>query len=314
MHYLINLKTPFIISSLILMACISCSKDEDTNINNEPEQKSFRVKQSYLLDENGTKIQYQTFSYEDDKLGTVETYRIENGLWTIQYKTQVNYDGNQVCIIETDADGFEHSIRHTFTFEGENIATESYWNITSSPWTECKKLTYQYKNDNLSSFYFHEINGITEKDLKGEYIYQDTELQQIKYSFLDSDDQWYENLKWTFTYSGDCITECTEYYFGIDDDWEYLTDREWKNIYKGVYSYVENNVSDIQWFYYDEDSEQWELEYIMKYNSNACLTEIQIGYNQNFYYEYEEGIGNEDELGFIIDTEYIFFRYIIGGF
>lgn len=281
------IKNDILILCVSIILLLSCRKEK---INDPAFIKNlYRIKQvtSYNNNEETWKSE---FYYEDEKLFLAMEYIKDNeGKWTTDHKTEVTYNGN--IMTETGYSklfsSWKKNEKHEYLIENELMKEERYYAYEYNQWKLLWKYTYQYSGNGLISWQKYDLsNTLSECVETGEYIYINNILSEINRFQKYQTDTWEQYDKETFTYSDNTLTGWIDY----DKD----NENNWNQDYKCDFLYTGDFIRETNCFYWDTTENTWQpdLSESFQYDVNGYLTGKISNNGESKLYEYEEGHGN----------------------
>ena len=265
----------------------ACKDDTDIIKN------THRIKQLIYSYDNEDKTK-SVFYYDGENIKTIlEYYKDEADNWVECCKYGFTYSGNNVTKIyyAKHGDVWEELDKIEYVVQNGLITEETYYYIDYVPGGDYIKswsCNYQYSGSSLINRinYSYKIGtGEVCWEDKGEYVYDNGNITKIEEYYKDSSDNWKKYNKELFTNSGGNISGYNKSILTTDNEW--FENKRYK------YKYSGNNVTRIDveyWSYFFETWKEFWIEY--SYNSNGFLSERNYSDNKKFVYEYEEGNGN----------------------
>lgn len=228
---------------LALSCALSCNNDDDPS--GDVDNKAFRVKEvlstytdNSVIEEEGKSV----LSYNNEVLIEIIEYEKENGTWEEEYKSELNYQGEWVDIINFNKEGdkwvedqnwnmtmkiVNGRIEITKSTSDSNVY-ETVYNYSGDKLISIKesydgvdeyRMEFSYNGDNpqeLIEYYFQEGNWIAV--MKVQYNYSEGQLTQIISSYFNNEN-WQFSEKYEYFYSGDKLVKIDEYMW-TGENWE----------------------------------------------------------------------------------------------
>ena len=273
-------------TTILILLLFSCEKDNDS----EPIRNSHRIKQMVQF-YNDNETSKTDFTYEGERLEEFTEYNKDtSGNWIEDFKAEISYSGDIVTkkCFDKATDIWILDYKHEYVIQNGlmiEFSTIDYWN---GEWIEQSKYIYEYSGNCIVGWQLYRDvngNGTIELKQKGEYIYQNGKLVEYKY-YEDKWDDWYQMKKETFSYLEDNLTSYINYRRDESDNW--LENYKYEYIYSG------SNVSNKKRFIWIIESNKWESSGSLSFSYDSLgylIEELDIkGYKTTF--EYEEGHGN----------------------
>jgi hypothetical protein len=278
----------YLLSIVLVATMFSCEEDDSNIIPDNGNSK--RIKE--IIKENDIYVDdllKTVFTYQDDKLVLMMEYKWGTNDWYEFSKTEFSYIGNEATEINQYyevADGqWRTSTKRIYTIENGLITNVLSYSYDKNNWVEDQQYIFEYSNSKLIGSKIYEFGTQYAAE---EFIYQNNNIHKILSYGLNENQTRELGSEGIFTYENNKILNFEETYFDFDN--------VWKNQNKEVYSYIDERISKITWFYWSSYSDNWEEDYSYDYfyDSDGLLTEQRKDvYGATRYtYTYEDGEGN----------------------
>lgn len=262
----------------------ACEKET----NDEPLNNSYRIKQIVFNDNGDNSSTTVFFSYENEKLSTVDYYHSENGLVAVQIcKSDIKYSGNDVSQLftySTEEIFWDEIDEMDYVFENDLILEISNSRLLNSLWEEHGRKTFQYSDKRLIS---DKLFSTSEQIGKTDYSYEGNNLTEIE-KWMIVDDMWVELGKEKFNYIDNKISYIEQIY---------NSPIGWEPTQKMEYTYTGEKLSKVAFYFWDLNSNSWvndDSYYSFTYNNDGYVIETSDTGEAAVTYQYEIGKGNAD--------------------
>lgn len=286
------MKIKLLLSAVLISLLFACNKDEELineTPNNGSSNKSFRLKQATSYS-GSSAIQKSDYIYLGDKLVNATTSRKDDsGNWIEYFKTDISYSGDSRTLKGFTKDASTWAFKYKIEYLTQNsLIVESRTYFEENNLEDFGKRTYQYSGSNITSWqnYAYDYSSKTNLiSVKGENVYVEEKLIESKTYQPGEPDSWYQVGKEIYTYNGNNLENWVGYLPSKLNNWIEYKKRDY--IYSG------ENVSQLDYFDWDKENNQWVStdKVTYKYNSEGYLIEEQSN-SKKITYEYEEGVGN----------------------
>ncbi|NOR86375.1 MAG: hypothetical protein GQ527_02075 [Bacteroidales bacterium] len=274
------------------LAILSSCQDDDNNVEPEPPNNSYRLKEAIIIESSGISQKY-LYNYQDNRLLEGITSFSNSKDWTDVMKFEITYSGNDAELIYKGMPDTSQLIYlNRYEFENERPVKITPYIYNENVLYREAVYSFKYNNNLLIQYLEASDNGnelIT--TFKTDYIYNGNAIREAKSYYYVSDEGWMYNFNRTYVQK-DGIVEILS--SSVMQDSIYRAASK-TNLYLSV-----NNISKIEHYYRWPDMEDWELrdEVDFIYNADGYIIEEnyrgEIDGDHIVSYEYEEGKGNLD--------------------
>jgi len=275
---------------VITLVLYSCEKDNSNpGISND-----YRLKEVILATTSG--VSYESmklvFTYEGEKL-TLEMVYIkydEDDPWEEYGKTEITYAGENRTETYSEKEDEEWVVysRGEYSYIDGLKKKEKEYSYDDGQWAITNETSYYYQDTVLTSSIEKDYDD--DMELKAEYIYENSELTEIRRYILDENSEWVQTHLETYYHTGDKVTSLV---------FSERKQADWVNTEKLEFEYTaDNNIGEMTSVEWNEYSDSWyskskTVEF--NYDANGYLIEI-IDELFTISYVWGRGTGNIEEL------------------